>query len=64
MSMNSPSANLPSHPQSRRCEIAKLLALGLIRHRQRQRQRSKRPDEGNPLDIAPNIWVDATETTS
>ncbi len=56
------STTLPTHPQSRRREIAKLLALGLIRHRERQRQRSKRPDEGNPVDIDPNVWVDTTET--
>ncbi len=56
------STPIPTHPQSRRGEIANLLALGLIRHRERQRQRSKRSDEANPLAINPNVWVDTTET--
>lgn len=61
MSTDLSNTHLPSHPQSRRREIAELLALGLIRHRQRQYQRSKKADENNLLAIDSRVWIDTCD---
>ncbi len=50
--------------QSRRREIATLLALGIVRAKKRREQRTKSPDPTHPLDFDTTLWTDTTDTTA
>ncbi len=54
------SSTIPTHPQSRRHEIAKLLALGIVRLKKRQHQRSNSANDSSSLDFNLALWIDST----
>ncbi len=50
--------------QSRRREIATLLALGIVRAKKRIEQRTKSPGSTKALDLDTTLWTDTTDTTA